>query len=42
MSKELEIAGTAFPNKAPKFKRQLDEINKNKKEKVVNKNLKRN
>ena len=38
----LEIAGTAFPNKVPKFKRQLDEINKNKKEKVANKNLKRN
>ena len=38
----LEIAGTAFPNKIPKFKRQLDEINKNKKEKVANKNLKRN
>lgn len=38
----LEIAGTAFPNKVPKFKRQLDEINKNKKEKVVNKNLKIN
>ena len=38
----LEIAGTAFPNKMPKFKRQLDEINKNKKEKVANKNLKRN
>ena len=38
----LEIAGTAFPNKVPKFKRQLDEVNKNKKEKVVNKNLKIN
>lgn len=38
----LEIAGTAFPNKVPKFKRQLDDINKNKKEKVANKNLKRN
>ena len=38
----LEIAGTAFPNKVPKFKRQLDDVNKNKKEKAVNKNLKRN
>ena len=38
----LKIAGTAFPNKVPKFKRQLDDINKNKKEKVANKNLKRN
>ena len=40
--KVLEIAGMAFPNKVPKFKRQFDEINKNKKEKVVDKNLKRN
>ena len=37
----LEIAGTAFPNKAPKFKRQLDEVNKNRKEKVANKNFKK-
>ena len=37
----IEIAGTAFPNKVPKFKRQLDEINKNKKEKVATGNLKR-
>ena len=38
----LEIAGTAFPNKMPKFKRQLDDVNKNKKEKVETGNLKRN
>lgn len=38
----LEIAGMTFPNKVPKFKRQFDKINQNKKEKVVNKNLKRN
>ena len=29
----LEIAGMAFPNKMPKFKRQLDDINKNNKNK---------
>lgn len=29
----LEIAGTAFPNKVPKFKRQLDNVNKNNKNK---------
>lgn len=31
-----------FPNKAPKFKRRLDEVNKNKKEKAATGNFKRN
>ena len=38
----LEIAKTAFPNKIPKFKRQLNEANKIKKEKVVSSALKKN
>lgn len=37
----LEIAGMAFPNKVPKFKRQLDDVDKNKKEKVNTGSLKR-
>lgn len=38
----LEIAKMAFPNKIPKFKRQLNEANKIKKEKVTSDGMKKN
>lgn len=38
----LEIAKMAFPNKIPKFKRQLNEANKFKKEKVTSDGMKKN
>lgn len=38
----LEIAKMAFPNKVPKFKRQLNEANKIKKEKAANYGMKKN
>ena len=38
----LEIAKMAFPNKVPKFKRQLNEANKIKKEKAANYDMKKN